>query len=309
MRRLLCLLLPVALLVGGCGSDEPEEASGDLGAVTVTPAEGGAGPTLEVPEPFSVTDSDSRVITPGTGEPVAEGDVVGMQYVLVNGSSGEELARSDWSGSTTSLVVDDAILTGLRTGLVGQNEGSEVLVAVAPQDGLADATAPTQAGVSPEDTLLFYVQVVSAVPPRAEGTPVPPQPGLPAVTLGPDGAPTITIPPGSAPPTELVVQPLIEGTGEPVQAGQTVQAHYTGVKYADGSVFDSSWERGTPAPFVIGEGQVIDGWDIGLVNQPVGSQVLLIVPPAQGYKEAGQPDAGITGTDTLVFVVDILAAG
>ena len=53
---------------------------------------------------------------------------------------------------------------------------------------------------------------------------------------------------------------------------------------------------------------MIAGWDEGLVGQTVGSQVLLVVPPDKGYGAAGQPNAGISGTDTLVFVVDILDA-
>jgi peptidylprolyl isomerase len=59
---------------------------------------------------------------------------------------------------------------------------------------------------------------------------------------------------------------------------------------------------------VIGAGQVIKGWDTGLVGQPVGSRVLLVIPPAEGYGKTGASTAGINGTDTLVFVVDILAA-
>ena len=75
-----------------------------------------------------------------------------------------------------------------------------------------------------------------------------------------------------------------------------------------GKTFDSSWARGTPAEFVIGTGNVIAGWDEGLVGQTVGSQVLLVIPPDKGYGSAGQADVGIKGTDTLVFVVDILDA-
>ena len=93
-----------------------------------------------------------------------------------------------------------------------------------------------------------------------------------------------------------------------VTAGQTISVHYTGVVYDGGKQFDSSWDRGQPADFVIGKGQVIAGWDEGLVGQTVGSQVLLVVPPDKGYGADGQPAAGIKGTDTMVFVVDILGA-
>jgi peptidylprolyl isomerase len=67
-------------------------------------------------------------------------------------------------------------------------------------------------------------------------------------------------------------------------------------------------DSGTPADFPIGTGNVIPGWDSALVGQTVGSQVLLVVPPDQGYGSKGNAQAGIAGTDTLVFVVDILDA-
>ena len=106
----------------------------------------------------------------------------------------------------------------------------------------------------------------------------------------------------------LVSQALIKGTGPVVAAGQTITVHYTGVIWGSGKQFDSSWDRGSPVNFVIGKSQVIPGWDEGLVGQTVGSQVLLVVPPDKGYGTAGQSSAGISGTDTLVFVVDILDA-
>ncbi len=85
-------------------------------------------------------------------------------------------------------------------------------------------------------------------------------------------------------------------------------ACFSGAIWRSGKVFDSSWARSGSAQFPIGAGQVIAGWDEGLVGQTVGSQVLLVIPPAKGYGTAGSPSAGISGTDTLVFVVDILGA-
>jgi peptidylprolyl isomerase len=136
---------------------------------------------------------------------------------------------------------------------------------------------------------------------------VAPVAGQPTVALDPSGAPTITMP-GGDPPTTLVTQPLITGTGAPVASGQSITVHYTGALWATGKVFDSSWTRGEPTSFPIGTGGVIKGWDQGLIGQTVGSQVLLVIPPDLGYGASGAPDAGISGTDTLVFVVDILDA-
>ncbi len=125
------------------------------------------------------------------------------------------------------------------------------------------------------------------------------------VELAKNGAPKIFMPKADA-PKDLIVQPLIVGDGPTVEAGQTVEVKYTGAIWDTGKVFDSSWKRGASAQFPIGVGSVIAGWDEGLVGQTVGSQVLLVIPPDKGYGASGQPSAGIKGTDTLVFVVDIL---
>ena len=78
---------------------------------------------------------------------------------------------------------------------------------------------------------------------------------------------------------------------------------YTGVKWSDGSVFDSSWENGAPASFQTTG--VVDGFRQALEGQTVGSQVLVVIPPALGYGEGEINDDDLVG-ETLVFVVDIL---
>ena len=112
--------------------------------------------------------------------------------------------------------------------------------------------------------------------------------------------------PKTAAPTALVSQNLIDGTGPEVKTGQTITVHYTGALWTDGTVFDSSWKRKSPATFAIGTGNVIPGWDKGLVGKKVGSRVLLVVPPADGYADKVQGQ--IPANSTLVFVVDILDA-
>ena len=302
--------LALAVALGGCsgGGSGRSAPPSSIADVSVTGAGADQAPELSVPTGFSVTETAERVVRAGQGEVVREGDVVGAQYVLVNGTTGERMASSAWQDPPTSLVMDRTSLPGLRTALVGQKVGSEVLVAVAPDEGYSRAAGtPPQTKVGPDDTLVFLVRLISAVPPRAQGTPVTPTAGLPAVTLAEDGEPSITIPP-TDPPNDLVVQQLIRGSGQKVKENQTVRVQYRGVKWSDGTTFDSSWDAGSPAPFVVGRGQLIQGWDVGLVGQEVGSQVLLVVPPAEGYGDAGNPEARISGADTLVFVIDVLAA-
>jgi len=125
-----------------------------------------------------------------------------------------------------------------------------------------------------------------------------------------DATPRLRIPAKPA-PASLTEQTLIQGHGAKVAKGDTLIANYLGQTWAPKAgkpnVFDSSFKRGSPAAFVIGTGAVIPGWDKTLVGKKIGSRVLLTVPPSDGYGAKGQPSAGISGTDTLVFVVDLVA--
>jgi peptidylprolyl isomerase len=123
--------------------------------------------------------------------------------------------------------------------------------------------------------------------------------------------PSVTVP-ATAAPSALTQQVLSQGSGATVAKDDTVIDNYVGQTWMPPAgkvnVFDSSFSRGSPAAFLLGEGQVIPGWDTALVGKQLGSRVLLTIPPADGYGSAGQPGANISGTDTLVFVIDLVAA-
>jgi peptidylprolyl isomerase len=129
---------------------------------------------------------------------------------------------------------------------------------------------------------------------------------LPSVTGGFNQVPKITFP-KSAPSTALQVSYLHRGSGPKVVAGELLVTNYLGQIWG-GKVFDSSYSRKQLSSFPIGVGQVIPGWDKGLVGVPIGSRVVLVVPPAEGYGTTGNSSAGITAKDTLVFVIDVVAA-
>jgi peptidylprolyl isomerase len=95
-----------------------------------------------------------------------------------------------------------------------------------------------------------------------------------------------------------------EGDGPVAQSGQTVVAHYTG-KFTSGDVFDSSVERGQPFSFAVGQGQVIQGWDIAFSKFPVGTKATLILPYTLAYGEKGYPGA-IPPFATLIFDIEVL---
>lgn len=128
---------------------------------------------------------------------------------------------------------------------------------------------------------------------------------FPTVQGGYGTKPTLTFAKAN-PSKSLQVKVLSEGTGPVVVKGQLLIADYLGQIWR-GKVFDNSYDRKEPIATPIGTGQVIKGWDLGLVGKKVGSRVLLVVPPADGYGSAGSAGAGIKGTDTLAFVIDIVA--
>ncbi len=117
--------------------------------------------------------------------------------------------------------------------------------------------------------------------------------------------PVVKVPSGPAPKT-LVTKDLITGSGPVAKTGSSVTVNYVGVLYNGGKEFDSSWKTGQPfAPFKLGAGSVIPGWDKGIVGMKVGGRRELIIPPDLAYGKTGQPPT-IPPNATLVFVVDLL---
>lgn len=133
---------------------------------------------------------------------------------------------------------------------------------------------------------------------------------LPTVSGKYGTKPKITVAKDSDPAKKLQFDVLSEGSGPKVAVGDLLVADYLGSVYKSGKVFDNSYDRRAPSSFTLknGQGGVISGWVKSLKGVPVGSRVLLVAPPKEGYGAQGNPQAGIKGSDSLVFVVDIIAA-
>lgn len=322
-RRAVVLAVAAALALTGCASDDtPEPAASettssssdptteapaepsaeDLAALESVSLEGkdgaeltaGAEPTVVFEPELAVTAPVAKVVSEGDGAPVEEGQKLSLELVRVSGKDASVLSTSYGAAPQALTLGDETVFPALTQALTGTSVGARLVF-----------LSPVQDAEGAPVTEIMALEIVDArdVPTRAEGTAVEPEAGLPTVTLDDTGKPSVTIPEGYEAPTELVVQPLIEGDGPEVTAEQSVTAHYTGW-LLDGTVFDSSWDRGAPADFSLTG--VIPGWTEGLAGQKVGSQVLLVIPADKAYGEAGQGE--IPGGATLVFVVDILDA-
>lgn len=132
---------------------------------------------------------------------------------------------------------------------------------------------------------------------------------LPAVTGGFGTKPKVDVK-GYKPTGKLETKVLVEGKGPKVARGDLVVADYLGENVRSGKVFDNSYDRKTPLAISLktGQGGVISGWVKALTGVPVGSRVVLVAPPKEGYGKQGNPQAGIKGSDSLAFVVDVIAA-
>ena len=113
--------------------------------------------------------------------------------------------------------------------------------------------------------------------------------------------------PGDVPPTELLIEDITHGDGAEAKSGDTISAHYVGVAHSTGEEFDASWTRGAPLSFRLGVGQVIKGWDDGIVGMKVGGRRKLTIPADLAYGDRGA-GAAIKPGETLIFVVDLVDA-
>jgi peptidylprolyl isomerase len=312
MRRLTAALLAAPLAataaLAGCGSSPAQTGSNE--SVKVTGTEGKA-PTVRIPPRKADSALVTKTLVKGKGEKLtaSESYLANFDVYLWRGKTSKLLFSS--FTSTPEVLPVTMGLTGLQKALTGERVGARVLAVLPPKFGYG-TQGNSQIGVKPDDTLVWVVDLLHAFPANASATGKHLSNGggsLPLVSTGVGGAPQISVP-KAKPPAKLIVKTLIKGTGAPVKAQQSIVVRYVGSIWRTGKVFNSNWPSATQPtvpPSVFKLGQLIPAWNTGLVGIPIGSRVMLVVPPAQGYGKKGNPQAGIKGTDSLVFVLDILA--
>jgi peptidylprolyl isomerase len=302
---ILSALAVSALALAGCSaasapdatSSPSASAAGDLcadvassgaasDAVSVS-GEVGQQPTATFTAPLDISDVERTVVAEGTGTPIAAGDYVTYALSAFDAATGQLQGSVGYDGTPVQPqpIAAESVL-------------GKVLGCATPGTRVV-ATLPASSNSAAQ---VFVVDLISSTP-EAQWCQAEPFAGdKPTVTFT-DDKPTITIP-ATAPEDGVRVEVLKEGDGDTVGAGDTVEVNYAGVKWSDGSTFDSSYDRGQTARFST-DGVVV-GFKRALEGQKAGSQVLVSMSPSCGYGEAGSSQQQLAG-ETLVFVIDIVS--
>ncbi|MDR0944829.1 MAG: FKBP-type peptidyl-prolyl cis-trans isomerase, partial [Bifidobacteriaceae bacterium] len=157
-----------------------------------------------------------------------------------------------------------------------------------PSDSAAaEAASPSAAAPEPSDT-------ASAA--------------LAGASTSPSPSSTASVSPFLTAPTKLQAEVLSAGSGAAVKTGNVVVVNYKGVKWGETDAFDDSFTRGQTAAMTLSSSALLSGWVRGLNGKKLGSRVLLVIPPTDGgYGLEGNSSGSISGTDTIVFVIDLIA--
>ena len=299
---LSALALSGLLLAGCSGSATPtasgSASAGDLCSAAAAPGEASNSVTVDGTEGsvstatftpgLEVSGVQRTVVSEGTGDALKEGDWVKLGFSAFDATTGEKLGDAGYNDT-------DYLPQQLTAG-----SGFSQLIGCAPVGSRLVVTLPASESGGAQ---VYVLDVLGTTPTAAWGAQQDPVAGMPTVTLGADGTPTVAIPDAAA-PTDIQISVLKKGDGPAVASGDTTLLQYYGVNWADGQSFDSSWSRGgTP---ISSQGNAyVPGFVQALDGQTVGSQVLVVIPPALGYGDQAQ--GSIPANSTLVFVIDILA--
>jgi peptidylprolyl isomerase len=316
LRRLAlipALLSVCALMLAACGDDDGGDDFPGAGktmerldAVTIS-GDVGTAPKVTWKAAMGAGKIETETLTEGDGEPLGDGASVLAHLWIGNGFS-QEQALSTYDDKKAELLTVNDELPEFLVGIKDATVGSRIAVTASAEEAFGE-TGNSGLGIGNKDTVLVIVDLVSQVLDEPDGERSTAPDWMPAI-VSEKGVPTgFTFDGTPAPTADLRRAQVIKGTGPRVAKGQTIAVRYLGEVFGSDKPFDENFSgEGTPTTFGIGSDQVIKGWDQALEGVPVGSRVVLEIPPELGYGAEGNADAGITGTDTLVFVIDVLAA-
>lgn len=314
MRRSLMTLTSLtavaALLLGACSddsSDDDVEAETDsstaVGDFTAgqpeVPEECSGGVIAEIeergePEVTVPEGGEPEDLVEGEGDEAAATGSVRIHYVLA--AEDGTVVESSWAAGSPRAIELDSVYPGFGESIAGMKVGGRRAFTVRAGDIFGEEP-PDEAGVQPDDQLVFIVDLVATASEGLEDADA-------RAAADERGEPDVEVP--AEAPEELEWADDVVGEGAVVCPGATVLAHYKGIDLSSGETFDSSWEGGEPLSFPL-DG-VIEGWSQGLVGMKVGGRRTLVIPGELAYG-ASEEDSPGQPTDALVFVVDLIGVG
>ncbi len=324
---LLIALTLVAAAGSACG-DEITVTSGTLDRAAAFEVSGDVGSTPEVTWAgrMDAGSAETDVVTEGDGPALADGDQVVVNYYVGNGFTQQETLDTyaadqvptvfpvggevpqPTSAQPSNQQIATYLLDVFVAGQVvaGDTVGTRKVSTVSAAEILG--VSGNILDVGNEDALMVVIDIDSVVKTGPDGQPNQQRPGwVPAITFADQQPSGLDFSGVTAPDGTLKKALLYSGDGAAVAEDDLIVVNYLGSVYDAAKPFDSSYGRDTFTT-ALGQGAVIKGWDDALVGVPVGSRVMLQIPPDLGYGKDGQGE-DIPGGSTLYFVIDVLAAG
>jgi peptidylprolyl isomerase len=308
--RFRTLLIPVAALglLAACGDNAAKSsasttstagATGTSGAPLGTTAANtgpsttavGALPKPEVKLPAAIpTQLVITDITPGTGNAAVAGDTTVVHYIGVRSADGAEFDNSYDRGVPFPVTIGvGQVIKGWDQGLLGAKAGGRRQLDIPAALAYGD-TPPSQSTViKAGDALTFVIDVVAVIP-----------------KSDPANAPTITVPPTPNQTTQTFTD-ITVGTGAAINPGQSVAIQLVAFSAADGKELDSSWKSGTPLTFKPGGGSLPPGVEKAVDGMKVGGRRQVIIPYADAFGAAGNPQLSLPASTDLILIVDLVA--
>jgi FKBP-type peptidyl-prolyl cis-trans isomerase len=312
VRKSIALILSAGLLatLSACASSGSGLADGNCtplaqpgsASETITATGDPGEATLDFATPLVAKKTERSVLTAGSGPAAQVGDVIWGKAVLASGTDTASAQQTPFM-----ITLDEKVTPpGFTDALACAREGDRIAAVIPASEATADATqAP--AGDSAD---AYVFDITSVYPGAATGVSEPAEAGFPSVVTAPNGRPGVTIPSGAI-PTDLRSTTLKKGSGDKVAEGDVLVVQSLGIVWNDKSVFSSTWADGMATQILAtdisaDQNGVVPGLVKALVGQTIGSQVLVVVPPADGFGDTGS--SGVPPASTLVYVVDILGA-
>ncbi len=311
MRKLVSVVLAAGLLasLAACTS-APQAFSGcDNGTnASLVTAKGkfGEDPKAEFPTPLVSKKAQLAVATAGDGDKVAADSGIDVTVSIYVGETGEALPTQ--SGPITGVKLRLFVTHGtfpFTEALACATEGSRVVTT----GTASELFGPDALGIDSKETLVVVSDIQDTFLGKANGADQVPQAGYPSVALAPNGQAGLTFA-GSDVPKGLGAVALKQGNGATVKKGDAVIANITGAVWGAKTTFLSTWDNNAPTTVTAADldasgAGLVPGLAKAVIGQKVGSQLLVVVSPEEGFGSATLP-AGVTAGDTLVYVFDIL---